>query len=154
LASFLTMRAFEFLRTDVAIPRLPVKLVGSLPGILSEANGPTHQALEDVALMRVVPGFEIFCPADAEDLRLGLPAVVSSASPAYLRLNLRPAPIAHERHFRVGRAEVIEEGRDISILCAGALFPEALEASRRLRSRGLSVGLVNVRMVEPLDEEV
>src|SRR5215471_14054191 len=90
LASFLTMRAFEFIRTDVGIARLPVKLVGSLPGILSEANGPTHQALEDVALMRVVPGFEVFCPADAEDLRLGLPAVVLSRSPTYVRLNLRP----------------------------------------------------------------
>src|SRR5882672_1171944 len=64
LATFLTMRAFEFIRTDVGIPRLPVTLVGGVPGFLSETNGPTHQALEDVALMRGIPFMHVFCPAD------------------------------------------------------------------------------------------
>ena len=65
LATFLTLRAFEFVRTDVGIGRLPVKLVGGVPGFLSEANGPTHQAVDDIAVMRAIPGMEIFCPADA-----------------------------------------------------------------------------------------
>src|SRR5262245_27639495 len=64
LATFLTMRAFEFIRTDVGLPRLPVVLVGYVPGFLSEANGPTHQALEDLALMRVIPGMQVICPTD------------------------------------------------------------------------------------------
>src|SRR6202012_652928 len=67
LAAFLTMRAFEFIRTDVGIARLPVKLVGGAAGILSEANGPTHQAIEDVALMRTIPHMLVFCPADTSE---------------------------------------------------------------------------------------
>src|SRR5262249_13117855 len=128
------------------------KLVGSAAGILSEANGPTHQALEDVGLMRLIPGMEVFCPADVEDLALGLPAIVASPAPAYIRLNLRPPAMTHEVPFEIGRAELVERGSDILILCAGALFREALEAGRRLADAGLSIGLVNVRMVEPLDE--
>src|SRR5215470_10320345 len=68
LATFLTMRAFEFIRTDIGIPGLPVVLVGAVPGFLSDANGPTHQALEDVALMRAIPGMQVFCPADETEL--------------------------------------------------------------------------------------
>ena len=68
LATFLTLRAFEFIRTDVGIAGLPVKLVGDVPGFLSEANGPTHQAIEDVALMRGIPGMQVVCPADEEEL--------------------------------------------------------------------------------------
>src|SRR4029077_47260 len=85
LATFLTMRAFEFIRTDVGIPALPVKLVGTVPGILSEANGPTHQALEDISLMRGIPNMCVFCPADVDDLLSGLEVIVHSRSPWYIR---------------------------------------------------------------------
>src|SRR5262245_6660851 len=70
LAAFLTMRAFEFIRTDVGIGHLPVKLIGGVPGFLSEANGPTHQAIEDIGLMRLIPQMQIVCPADEEELML------------------------------------------------------------------------------------
>src|SRR5581483_7787888 len=85
LATFLTMRAFEFIRTDVGIPGLPVTLVGGVPGFLSEANGPTHQALEDVAIMRGIPGMQVFCPADREELISGMQAVLDSKKPTYVR---------------------------------------------------------------------
>src|ERR1700742_1757694 len=85
LATFLTMRAFEFIRTDVGIPGLPVTLVGGVPGILSEANGPTHQALEDIALMRGIPGMRVFCPADRDDLVAGLEVIVNDPAPWYIR---------------------------------------------------------------------
>ncbi|MCA9971449.1 MAG: hypothetical protein KC425_14585, partial [Anaerolineales bacterium] len=87
LATFLTMRAFEFIRTDVGIGRLPVKLVGGVPGFLSDGNGPTHQALEDVALMRGIPGMGVFSPADEQDLVIGLPEVLASERPFYIRYN-------------------------------------------------------------------
>src|SRR5215471_14802092 len=114
LASFLTMRAFEFIRTDVGVGNLPVKLVGSVAGLLSEANGPTHQALEDVALMRLVPNMGVFCPADEEDLLLGLEAVLASPQPFYIRLNTRPAAVAHDARFALGRAELVLDGSDIA----------------------------------------
>src|SRR3569833_3875091 len=75
LAPFLTMRAYEFIRTDVGIARLPVKLSGYIPGFLSDGNGPTHQSIEDVAIMRGIPGMEVFCPADEDDLVRMLPAI-------------------------------------------------------------------------------
>src|SRR5262245_44280816 len=81
LAAFLTMRPFEFIRTDVGIANLPVKLVGGVPGLLSEANGPTHQALEDVGLMRGIPNMNVFCAADLADLLLRLPVLLHDDAP-------------------------------------------------------------------------
>ncbi len=107
LATFLTLRAFEFVRTDVGIGGLPVKLVGGVPGFLSDGNGPTHQAIEDVALMRGIPGFHVFCPADEEDLVLALPQIINSPNPTYIRHNALKtvAGYAHEP-FEIGKAEV------------------------------------------------
>src|ERR1700761_679632 len=85
LAPFLTMRAFEFIRTDVGIARLPVKLSGYIPGLLSDGNGPTHQAIEDVSIMRSIPGMEVYCPADEDDLVKMLPQIWASDAPSYVR---------------------------------------------------------------------
>jgi len=152
LAAFLTMRAFEFIRTDIGVGRLPVKLVGYVPGILSTANGPTHQALEDVSLMRGIPGLKVFCPADAEDLVLGLPAILADPAPWYVRYVERPSVIRHSG-FEVGRAEAVRRGTDVGMLVAGALFREAHDAAAHLTARGISVRLVNVRTLKPIDEE-
>ncbi|MCS6843482.1 MAG: hypothetical protein NZ528_04030 [Caldilineales bacterium] len=153
LAAFLTMRAFEFVRTDVGLPRLPVKLVGGVPGILSDGNGPTHQALEDVALMRGIPGMVVFCPADEEDLAIGLPHVLASPQPAYIRHNgLRPA-VSHSPDFALGRAEVLCEGEDVAILAYGPLVAQAWEATQRLQAAGRSARLLNMRTLAPVDED-
>ncbi|MBK8010199.1 MAG: transketolase [Deltaproteobacteria bacterium] len=110
LSAFLTMRAFEFIRTDVGIPGLPVKLVGSVAGFLSEANGPTHQALEDVALMRVIPNMQIYCPSDEADLLDMLPSFVESKHPAYLRFNASKSVLPSHARFSAGKAEVFVVG--------------------------------------------
>ena len=153
LAAFLVMRAFEFIRTDVGIGRLPVKLVGYIPGFLSEANGPTHQALEDVALMRGIPGMQVFCPADAQDLVESLPAILASPAPAYIRYTAQEPEVAHEP-FVIGRAEVLSDGPGVAILTYGFLLREALEARRLLESQGISVTLVNLRTLKPIDRTV
>lgn len=150
LATFLTMRPFEFIRTDVGIPGLPVKLVGYVPGVLSEANGPTHQALEDVALMRGIPGMRVFSPGDSADLLAGLGTVIADASPWYVRFNGRP-PAADHAPFEIGRAERLLPAGEIEVLVHGALLTEALGAARALRDSGLEVGLVNLRTLVPLD---
>jgi len=152
LAAFLTMRAFEFIRTDVGVAGLAVKLVGSVPGILSTANGPTHQALEDVALMRGIPGLKVFCPADAGDLVLGLGPILADPAPWYIRYVDRPATVHHSM-FDVGRAETLRRGTDVGLLVAGALFPEAHDAAVRLATQGVSARLVNLRTIKPIDEE-
>ena len=161
LATFLTLRAFEFVRTDVGIGNLPVKLVGGVPGFLSDGNGPTHQAIEDVALMRGIPHMHVFCPADEEDMLLGLPHVIRSAHPTYIRYNGLKPVAAHDANFEIGRAETWRtagnasrgERDDVAILVYGMLFAQAWEAKAQLEAEGLAVRLVNVRMPKPIDEE-
>lgn len=152
LTAFLTMRAFEFVRTDVGIANLPVKLSGFIPGFLSDGNGPTHQAIEDIALMRGIPHMTVFAPADEDDLVKMLPAIWQSAQPAYTRINTRKTSYQHADYIP-GKAEVIAEGGDVTILTYGLLFEQALIAVDILKSEGLSVGLVNMRSLKPVDEQ-
>jgi transketolase len=153
LSTFLTMRAFEFIRTDVGIGNLSVKIVGAVAGFLSEANGPTHQAIEDISLMRGIPPIQVFAPADEEDLVIMLPEIISSPSPSYVRYTNLKAPVDHNKDFKIGKAEVIAEGEDITILTYGTLFKEALIAAEFLRSKDKSVGIVNLRSLKPFDNE-
>jgi transketolase len=152
LAAFLTMRAFEFVRTDLGIPNLPVKLSGFIPGLLSDGNGPTHQAIEDISIMRGIPNVTVFAPADEDDLVKMLPQIWNSQHPAYTRINTRKTSYNHAP-FVLGKAEVIARGSDVTILTYGLLFEQALIAVDMLRSEGLSVGLVNMRSLKPVDEQ-
>jgi transketolase len=154
LATFLTMRAFEFIRTDVGIANLPVKLVGNVPGFLSEANGPTHQALEDVALMRGIPPMTIFCPADEEDMVIGLKTMLQSPSPVYIRYNNIKPVIEHSSRFQIGKAELITDGSDITILVYGMLFNETIKTLQVLNYEGYSVRLINMRTLKPIDQKI
>jgi len=152
LASFLTMRAFEFVRTDAGIPNLPIKLSSFIPGFLSDGNGPTHQAIEDISLMRGIPNMTVFAPADEDDLLKMLPQIWNYPSPSYVRINTRKTEYEHAP-FEFGRAEVIAEGSDVTILTYGLLFEQVLEAVKILEAEGLSVGFVNMRSLKPVDEQ-
>ncbi|PSK91480.1 transketolase family protein [Taibaiella chishuiensis] len=152
LTAFLTMRAFEFIRTDIGIANLPVKLSGFIPGFLSDANGPTHQAIEDISLMRGIPHMEVYAPADEDDLEQMLPAIWASPHPAYVRINTRPGSFKHEP-FEPGKAELIATGDDITLLTYGLMLEQTLLAADILRGEGKSVGIVNMRSLKPVDEK-
>jgi transketolase len=152
LAAFLTMRAYEFIRTDVGISGLPVKIVGSVAGLLSEANGPTHQSVEDIALMRTIPNIQIFCPADEQDMLIGLPQILSSQYPAYIRFNNVKEIYSHSDVFEPGNSEIISDGSDMTILTYGYMFGETFKACDILKRKGISSQLVNMRMLNPFDE--
>ena len=152
LASFLTMRAFEFVRTDAGIPNLPVKLSSFIPGFLSDGNGPTHQAVEDISLMRGIPNMTVFAPADEQDLVEMLPAIWKYPKPSYVRINTRKTDYQHAP-FELGKAEIVSKGSDVTILTYGLLFEQALIAVEILKSEGLSVGLINMRSLKPVDEQ-
>jgi transketolase len=154
LAAFLTMRAFEFIRTDVGIANLPVKLSGFIPGFLSDGNGPTHQAIEDVSIMRCIPSMQVFAPADEEDMLIMLKEIWYSNHPSYTRVNLNKAVIQHDKKFTIGKAEVISEGTSITFLVYGMLFNNVYQAKKIIETQGISVGLVNMRSLKPVDEEV
>lgn len=152
LASFLSMRAFEFIRTDAGIPALPLKLSAFIPGLLSDANGPTHQAIEDISIMRGIPNMTVFAPADEDDMVKMMPGIWSSPKPAYTRINTRQTAHVHAP-FEPGKAEVISKGNEVTLLTYGLLFEQALIAVEILRNEGLSVGLVNMRSLKPVDEQ-
>lgn len=151
LATFLTMRAFEFIRTDAGIPALPIKLSGFVPGFLSDGNGPTHQALEDVSLMRGIPHMEVYAPADQDDLLQMLPVIWQSPNPAYIRINTRSTNYTHDPVFVPGKAEVVARGTDVTILTYGMLFEQCLIAHDILKTHGVSAGLINMRSLKPVD---
>lgn len=154
LATFLVMRAFEFIRTDVGIANLPVKLIGAVPGFLSDGNGPTHQAIEDVALMRGIPHMQVVCPADEEELVAALPAIVASGAPCYVRHNAMRAAVTHTAPWEMGRAELLAEGEPggVALLTYGFLLREVEAARQLLAARGLPVRLLNMRSLKPVDE--
>ncbi len=154
LATFLTLRAFEFIRTDVGIAGLPVKLVGGVPGFLSDGNGPTHQAIEDIALMRGIPNMQVVCPADEIELVQALPKIIESPSPVYVRYYAGKAAVEHTSDYAIGKAETFGEGRDVAILTYGFLLREAIKAKEILEAKGKSVRVVNLRSLKPIDEEV
>lgn len=153
-ASFLTMRAFEFIRTDIGIANLPVKMIGISPGILSGPLGPAHQAVEDVSLMRGIPNVNIFCPADTQDLLIGLRSVIESANPFYVRYVNETGAYNHSGDFEIGKAELISDGEDIGLLTYGYMFKNSLLAKEILENKGLSVRLINMRSLKPVDEKI
>lgn len=153
LATFLTLRAFEFIRTDVGIPRLPVKIVGGVPGFLSDGNGPTHQAIEDIALMWGIPDMAIFCPADEEELLEGLGWVLETKTPVYVRHIGATGRVAHTAPFEPGVAEtLVEGGADVTILTYGFCAAIAVETAEELRADGVDVRVDHLRTIAPLDE--
>jgi transketolase len=154
LAAFLTMRAFEFIRTDVGIANLPVKLTGFIPGLLSDGNGPTHQAIEDISIMRGIPHLQVFAPADEEDMLVMMPEIWKSKSPSYTRANLVKPIYQHDKNFRIGKAEVVDEPATITFLVYGMLFNQVYQAKQILEEQGQAVGLVNMRSLKPVDEEI
>jgi transketolase len=151
LSAFLTMRAFEFIRTDVGIARLPVKLVGSAAGFLSEANGPTHQAIEDVALMRLIPSMNVFCPADLVELIAGLAVILQDSRPWYIRYPAAAPAVEHVARFEIGRAEILAQGTDLTVLTYGHLVEQCVGAVAELAESGIHARLLNMRTLKPVD---
>lgn len=151
-ASFLTMRAFEFIRTDIGYSALPVKLLGEYPGVLSEALGPAHQALEDIALMRGIPNVNIFSPADQDDLLMNIKSVFESPFPYYIRFVSHTSTIKHSIINSKNTSEILKEGSDIIIFVHSTLTEETYYAAEILERDGLSTKVINVRQLKPIDE--
>lgn len=134
-------------------------MVGGVPGFLSDGNGPTHQAIEDIGLMRAIPNMGIFCPSDNQDLIEGLPQLIESGRPFYLRYFAGSPVREHTSSVELGKAEVYPsngestEDDDVTILTYGFLLGEALEAQTILQAEGLKVRVLNMRTLSPIDED-
>lgn len=147
---FASRRAYDQIAMQVAYPRLNVKLIGFMPG-LTTPGGVTHQAIEDLALMRALPNLTVVEPADASQIRAAVAAIADLDGPVYLRLKRGEVPVLKERPFQVGAVELLRDGADAVIFACGLMVTLALAAAEQLKSEGKSVAVVNVHTLKPLD---
>ncbi len=151
-AYFLTGRAWDQIRNIVAHDRLNVCLVASHGGLSAAADGASHLALQDVALMRAVPNMRVVVPVDAEETKWALDAMLEAGGPFYLRLRRDKEPIlSKEYSFRLGHIETMMEGDDVTIAAFGPMVDASVKAAQLLRVRGIGARVLNVHTVKPLD---
>jgi transketolase len=154
-AAFLASRALDQIRVVVAQPGLNVKLAGGYSGILTGSTGKTHQCVEDISIFRAMPRMTVIAPADGCEVRAAMFALMEHHGPAYLRLTRDPSPTVTDpdRSFEIGRAYVVREGKDITLISTGVQTARALEASEILAQEGISAHALHVPTLKPLDEE-
>ena len=149
---FATRRPLDQIINAIAFPRLKVRIMGFMPGI-SSPGGPSHQAIDDVALMRALPGMTVVDVADAVEARQVAAAIADIDGPVYVRLKRGEIPVIFgEGHrLRLDRADVLRRGEDVALFASGMMLAPALAAATLLESRGVSVSVVNVPVIKPLD---
>ena len=154
-AMFATGRVFEQIRNSVAYPKANVKIVGSHSGLTVGEDGATHQALEDIALMRSIPNMVVLVPSDATETAAAIRAAAEYYGPVYIRTGRMAVEDIHPNgvDFKIGRAEVLSEGKDVAIIATGIGVKLALEAAAELKVDGVQARVVNMSTVKPLDEE-
>lgn len=151
---FCTRRCFDQVAMSIAYPKLNVKIVGFMPG-LSSPGGPSHQAIDDVALMRALPSMTVVEPADSVEVRQAVPAIADRPGPVYMRLKRGETPIIFDDDHRLdlGQAQLLAGGSgcDVCLVAAGMMIPAALAAAQVLQSHGIGAAVLNVPVVKPLD---
>jgi transketolase len=155
-ATFATLRAAEFVRTDIGYGARNVKIVGTLAGVAYGQGGPTHHALEDLALMRAIPGMLVLAPADGHEMGAALLAALAHTGPVYLRTGRGVEPdlaALHGLPFEIGKARELAAGGDVAVLAIGPCLHEALRAARRAARHGVQVRVLNMASVKPLDRD-
>ncbi len=154
-ATFSPGRNWEQIRTTICYNNLPVKIIGSHTGLSVGPDGATHQALEDLALMRVLPNMIVISPADSIEARKATLAIAKLNKPCYLRLSRDKAPVVttNETPFEIGKAEVLYEGKDVTIIATGQMVYRALLAAEELKSHKISVRVINCHTIKPIDKK-
>ncbi|KQO28292.1 transketolase family protein [Pseudomonas chengduensis] len=152
-AVFATRRAFDFVHQVIAEENLNVKLCCALPG-LTTGYGPSHQATEDIALMRGIPGMTIVDPCDALDTEQAVPQIAAHNGPVYMRLLRGNVPLVLDEYgysFELGKAKMLRDGRDVLVISSGILTMRALEVAKALEADKVDVGVLHVPTIKPLD---
>ena len=151
---FATGRVYDQIRNSIAYTRLNVKIAATHTGLTVGEDGASHQALEDIALMRVLPNMTVVVPADGTQTRQAVQAAARHQGPVYLRLGRPKVPqiIQAESSFELGRGQVLREGKDLAYITTGMMTSMALEAASRLETQGIHAAVVNMHTLKPLDE--
>lgn len=152
---FLTARALEQIKVDVAYSRHNVKLCGMSSGLAYGALGATHHSIEDVAWLRAIAGMTVIVPADPAETAQAVAALAALDGPAFLRVSRIPVPPVHppDYQFRIGRAVTLREGSEVTLIAHGIMVCRALEAAALLAADGISAAVVNMSTVRPIDED-
>ena len=157
-AMFAAGRAFEQVRNSIAYPRLNVKVVGSHGGLSVGEDGATHQCIEDYAIMRAIPNMMVLSPCDGPEMRLAVKALLDYDGPAYLRLGRLAVESVTDSipgySFRLGKGAVLRDGADATVIATGMMVQMALQAARTLAEEGVSVRVVDMHTIKPLDYEL
>jgi len=155
ISNFITMRAFEQVRNDVCLQKMNVKLVGIGAGFVYSNLGPTHHGTEDIVLMRSLPNMTIFSPADPLEAKKVTFAATKIDGPVYIRLSTGGTPIVYEKDydFKAGKAVVLRDGVDITLIFTGGIGFEVLKAVQDLKRMNISARLVNIHTIKPIDKE-
>jgi len=153
-ACFLS-RAWEHIRVSVCIAEANVKLVTTHGGITTGEDGHTAQMTEDIAIMRCLPHMTVIVPADAVETEKAIRAIVDWPSPVFVRLGRAKVPLvyAQDYQFQIGKADVVREGKDVSIFCCGVMVFQSLQAAEALAGEGIEAAVINVSTIKPLDVE-
>ena len=154
-ALFAAGRAYDQIRNSVAYPKLNVKICPTHAGVSLGEDGGSHQSVEDLALMRAIPGMVVLSPADAVETEKMIFAAAEYEGPVYVRLGRLNTPVLFDDNykFEIGKAVTLTEGNDVAILATGLMVYEATEAAKQLAEQGIKARVVNVSTIKPLDEE-
>lgn len=156
-AMFSTGRAYEQIRNSVAYPELNVKIAGSHAGISTGEDGATHQCLEDIALMRTLPGMTVLNPADHFEMMEATKAAINHNGPVYIRLGRLAIDSFNDPDtykFELGKGITLHEGNDVAVIASGLVVNEARKAVNALESEGINARLINIHTIKPIDREI
>ncbi len=155
-AVFLTNRAYDMIRLDVCYNNRNVKVVCSHAGLTVGEDGASAQCLEDFAIMRVLPNIKVICPVDVIEAKKATRAIISEDGPMYMRTSRAPLPVITKDSdpFIIGKANVIREGKDVSIIGCGMMVSEALSAAEILKKENIDARVINMHTIKPIDQEM
>ena len=154
-APFATRRCYDQIFISVAYSKLPVKIVGSDPGVMAEANGGTHMPFEDMSIMRAIPKMVCFEPTDATMLAKAIPQIIDYPGAVYVRMFRKKAEKIYDDSldFELGKAVTLKEGKDVTLVASGIMVGRALKAAEELAAEGITARVVNVHTWKPIDED-
>ena len=157
-AMFAAGRAWEQVRNSIAYPGLNVKVIGSHGGLSVGEDGATHQCIEDYAIMRAIPGMLVVSPCDGPEMRAAVKALLDYEGPAYMRLGRLAVDSVTDEvegyQFELGKGSVLRDGTDVTVIATGMMVQEAVKASDALKAEGVSVRVIDMHTIKPLDEEL
>lgn len=156
-AMFAAGRAYEQIRNSIAYPHFNVKICATHAGVSVGEDGGSHQCIEDIALMRVIPGMTVICPADANEAKAATMAIAEMNGPVYMRLARLATPVFEGdmvKPFEIGKANVLREGKDVAIFATGLMVSESLAAAEKLAKEGIDAAVINIHTIKPIDREL